>query len=425
MFKRITKLICSGSLLTAALVGCVDMAGSSDPSESRLGQSAAALKTQADCPSGSHVIIGTEGDDNITGTNADDCILGLGGNDTISGGNGNDSIFGGPGKDTVNGGNGSDSIYGEDGSDAIHGGNGDDSIYGGDGNDVIEGDNGNDVIFAGAGSDVVSGGNGDDSVQGNDGNDVIAGDNGNDTLSGDAGDDTLLAGNGSGVLDGGDGADTCSLAGSSCEQIESPPSCASDSMCSSGQLCAAPVDICVSCPADAEHYVDVDGWVGGPYSGAYALYNNHYLENKIYSEVGQHFVANSSGVLAGVSFNCARSWYSPITRVRVSVHEFDPASGTTGARVGSGDFDVTGISGDIFNPTDQFFEICGRLQAGRSYLASVAILEATGGLALTLELNESSYPSGEAWTRPSASEPVWQSSGFGDDVDFRIWLASD
>ena len=390
--------------------------------------------TQADCPSGSHVIIGTEGDDNIVGTNSSDCILGLGGNDTISGGNDNDSIFGGPGNDTINGGNGNDSIHGEDGNDTIHGGNGNDSIHGEDGNDVIDGDNGNDVISAGAGNDVVSGGNGNDLIQGNDGSDVIAGDNGNDALAGDAGEDTLVAGNGNDMLNGGDGLDTCSQTGSNCEQIESPPPCVSDSMCSSGQLCIAPVEICVSCPADSERYVDVDGWVDGPYIGAFANVNSRYLEDPMaYNEVGQSFVATASGTLAGVSFNCSRSRYDEITQVRVSVHVFDPASGRTGAQVGSGDFDVSSTSTDIFDPTDQFFGICGRqIEAGRSYLVSVAILKATFPIPFIYQANES-YPLGGMWNRDSASDPVWQSYAFTDeagnvvdsDVDFRIWLNSN
>jgi hypothetical protein len=151
-----------------------------------------------------------------------------------------------------------------------------------------------------------------------------------------------------------------------------------------------------------------------------------------YNEIGQSFVATSSGALAGVSFNCSRSRYDETTQVRVSVHEFDPASGTTGAQVGSGDFDVSEISIDIFNPTDRFFRICGRpLEAGRTYLASIAMIKATFPLPFTVQANES-YALGGMWNRDSASDAVWQSYAVTDagnlidpDIDFRIWSESN
>ena len=403
MFGRISIFTISGSLLTTVAVGCVDISGGSEPHETRVAQSATALMTQADCPSGSHVIVGTEGDDNIVGTDGADCIVGLGGNDTINGGNGNDLIFGGPG------------------NDVIHGGNGNDSIYGEDGNDVIDGSNGNDAIFAGAGNDVVSGGNGNDSILGEDGNDTITGNNGDDALFGGLGDDTLVAGNGTDTLNGENGLDTCSQAGADCEQIQTPPSCQADSACSAGQLCVAPVDMCVRCTADPDPFVDVDGWVGGPYSGAFGNFDDD--SDGVYNEIGQSFVASSSGTLAGVSFNCTHSRYDAKTLVRVFVHEFDPDTGTTGVQVGSGDFDVSDISIDLLEPSDRFFALCGRrLEAGRTYLVSTQVREASFLIAFTLQANVS-YPFGGMWVR-NPGDSVWQSYG-DDDSDFRIWLNSN
>jgi Ca2+-binding RTX toxin-like protein len=72
---------------------------------------------------------GTDGNDNITGTNVDDRINAKPGNDTvsaragddvISGGSGNDHVRGGPGDDTINGGTGADSLAGGSGDDRIN-----------------------------------------------------------------------------------------------------------------------------------------------------------------------------------------------------------------------------------------------------------------------------------------------------------------
>lgn len=126
-----------------------------------------------------NLIVGTEGNDNLTGTNSPDLIFGLGGNDTIAGGNGADCLVGG------------------------------------DGNDVIGGDqnaeNQHDVLLGGPGDDRLDGGNGKDLQYGGDGHDRLDGRNGNDDLYGDAGDDWLLGSNSTDLLDGGshEDGDTC------------------------------------------------------------------------------------------------------------------------------------------------------------------------------------------------------------------------
>ncbi|MGB3911058.1 MAG: ExeM/NucH family extracellular endonuclease [Pseudolysinimonas sp.] len=82
-------------------------------------------------------IIGTDGDDALTGTNRPDVIMGLGGDDVIRGLNGADVICGGAGDDQISGGNGDDILIGGFGADEIVGGNGDDDLIGGPGEDQL------------------------------------------------------------------------------------------------------------------------------------------------------------------------------------------------------------------------------------------------------------------------------------------------
>jgi len=63
-------------------------------------------------------ILGTDGDDVLTGSPFDDIICGFGGNDRIDGGDGNDVLFGGEGDDELVGGAGNDCLIGGPGDDA-------------------------------------------------------------------------------------------------------------------------------------------------------------------------------------------------------------------------------------------------------------------------------------------------------------------
>jgi Ca2+-binding RTX toxin-like protein len=135
----------------------------------------------ADVPDGfDYLIMGTQGDDQLTGTDGRDYIMAVGGNNVIAGGDGDDEIHGG------------------DGNDRLFGNNGDDVIFGGAGNDVLAGGHGDDVLF---------GGEGDDGLFGGSGNDTLFGEGGNDTLFGDDGDDILDGGEGTNYLNGGQGND--------------------------------------------------------------------------------------------------------------------------------------------------------------------------------------------------------------------------
>jgi len=89
-------------------------------------------------PSMPHYIIGTSGNDNISGDDNVDIIYGLDGDDLLDGKNGDDFLIGGAGNDTLNGGDGSDTLSGGSGDDNLNGGAGNDSyIYDGDGADVV------------------------------------------------------------------------------------------------------------------------------------------------------------------------------------------------------------------------------------------------------------------------------------------------
>jgi len=415
MYKRSAGLVFSAGVLAIVILGCSRMPDGADPSPSVLGHSSSALYSSGDCPAGSNVIVGTFGDDTIVGTNGNDCILGLDGNDIIHGGNGSDVLWGGPGNDTLYGDNGNDAIYGEEGED------------------VIQGNNGNDVIFGGPGSDIISGGNGNDSLDGEGGNDVITGNNGNDTLSGGYGNDMLMGSNGNDSFDGGDGLDDCAGAGVRCEPLAAPSSCSSGATCGLGQRCLPDVGVCVSCLADsdcsvacvpmigcsavscpaAQPYVDVDGWYDGPYFGANGSVGG------IYPVFGQSFVANANGRLAGVSFRGGRS--ADISQVHVSVYEFDPASGMSGANIGGRNFDVSGASLLLEDPTDEFFEICGgEMLAGRSYIATIEALNAGWVRGFFVLASHEIRPSGGMWFQES-DNAVWQAFG-PEDSAFRVWL---
>lgn len=160
-----------------------------------------------------NLIIGTDGDDVLHGTNGRDIIIGLDGDDTIHGLGGDDSIAGCDGDDTIDGGSGDDEMVGdafgffgnpraEGGNDTLDGGNGNDLVWGGAGDDVVMGGNGDDFVVGHQGDDMVYGNDGSDAVLGGFGDDVVMGGNGKDFVSGGWGNDTLSGGNGKDFLNG-------------------------------------------------------------------------------------------------------------------------------------------------------------------------------------------------------------------------------
>ncbi len=206
------------------------------------------------------LVLGTPGDDTITGFNTDDTIDGGDGNDTINGGGGSDTITGGRGNDTLSGGGGDDTfIYRRgDGNDTIQenyaNGYNDRLVFtdinvqnvslvrsGSDVRLIIRestpgaGDGGSillkseldidiwrttgieQIIFADgtawqntdlAAKILTQANPGDDDVVGFNGNDVIDTGDGNDIIHAGSGNDTITGGRGDDVLYGEGGSDT-------------------------------------------------------------------------------------------------------------------------------------------------------------------------------------------------------------------------
>jgi Ca2+-binding RTX toxin-like protein len=80
------------------------------------------ILTDADLDVRGYEMLGTGGNDTLTGSNCKDFIFGNNGNDTLSGANGDDVIDGGDGTDTIKGGNGNDVLDGGAGGDILYGG---------------------------------------------------------------------------------------------------------------------------------------------------------------------------------------------------------------------------------------------------------------------------------------------------------------
>jgi len=78
-------------------------------------------------------LIGTAGDDVLTGRGNADTLSGLGGNDTLQGGGGDDRLDGGAGNDILLGGDGNDTLIGGPGADTLTGGAGNDRFVFADG----------------------------------------------------------------------------------------------------------------------------------------------------------------------------------------------------------------------------------------------------------------------------------------------------
>ncbi len=214
-------------------------------------------------------VIGTSGDDILTGTSSANTIIGGAGDDTIKGSGGGDDLQGGTGTrdtldysdidvaltvnlatnvsslgDTISG---FENIFGGDGNDTLTGTSGANQINGGFGNDVLRGNAGLDEVTAGEGDDIIFGGDdgdfinggfgtdtvtyahqssgvtatldrfnpaGNDDLQdvenltGSSGDDVLTGTSGSNIILGGAGDDIIADTRGSDTLDGGDGIDT-------------------------------------------------------------------------------------------------------------------------------------------------------------------------------------------------------------------------
>lgn len=111
--------------------------------------------------------------ENLIGSRGNDALTGDAGANSLAGGAGNDSLWGGEGDDTLEGGNGNDRLWGGLGNDVLSGGSGNDRLWGDDGRDVLRGGNGNDILYGGRGNDRLDGGKGDDQLYGGTGADTF------------------------------------------------------------------------------------------------------------------------------------------------------------------------------------------------------------------------------------------------------------
>ncbi len=159
-------------------------------------------------------VYGSDFNDSITGTAANEFLYGEDGNDTINGGDGIDRIYGGDGNDIQRGQGGSDTLYGSAGSDQLNGGTGFDiARYTNAATGVIVnmatggtgGDAAGDTYF---GIEAVYGSGFNDDITGNTSANQLRGLGGDDTLNGGAGNDSLYGGAGADAMDGGTGIDT-------------------------------------------------------------------------------------------------------------------------------------------------------------------------------------------------------------------------
>lgn len=174
---------------------------------------------------------GTNGDDNIKGTDQADEIYGEAGKDTLKGMAANDKVFGGADDDTLYGddtagtaASGDDNVQGEGGNDKVFGGPDKDVVKGGPGNDTVQGEVGADLVHGGEDDDTVSGadplnatlGDGANKVYGDNGNDEVLGGSNADDLYGGSGEDFILGGpverDAPDIVYGGDGDDEISVA---------------------------------------------------------------------------------------------------------------------------------------------------------------------------------------------------------------------
>ena len=121
------------------------------------------------------VVVGTNGNDNQTASDAWDHFFGRDGNDQFAGLGGDDILNGDAGDDELDGGEGMDRLDGGMGEDHLIGGAEADELMGMDGNDVLEEGAGHGMIEGGMGDDLITGGTGADAfiVSPDSGNDIV------------------------------------------------------------------------------------------------------------------------------------------------------------------------------------------------------------------------------------------------------------
>ncbi len=228
-------------------------------------------------------VIGSTGNDTLSGNGSPNILTGLIGNDQIEGRGGNDTVIPGQGNDTSTGAELSDptadptgvdtisfvgsprgvtvdlsasqpqqtgedpignpqttsedtisafeNLIGSAFNDSLTGTEGANSITGSDGNDTINGDAGSDLLDGGNGTDNLNGGAGADILNGGPDNDILNGGADNDIENGQDGNDKFLqeaAANGADQLNGGTGADVADYSARTAFVNVTPDSVADD-----------------------------------------------------------------------------------------------------------------------------------------------------------------------------------------------------
>ena len=145
------------------------------------------------------MIVGTFGADTIdrSGSLEGEEILARAGDDTVVGSQGDDLISGGAGNDFLLGGEGADLVASMTGNGQLFGGEGDDRLFAGIGNSRLDGGNGDDILVGGTGGDTLLGGAGNDIILGDPAGAMMFG---SDVIDGGPGDDLLAGGGGADVF---------------------------------------------------------------------------------------------------------------------------------------------------------------------------------------------------------------------------------
>jgi Ca2+-binding RTX toxin-like protein len=132
------------------------------------------------CHGAPATIVGTAGNDVVTGTPGPDVIVTGGGRDWVRARGGDDVVCAGAARDVVSAGPGDDSVHAGAARDSVFGGDGDDTVTGGLKADIVTGGNGNDTVTGSAGNDTIFGHDGDDQLVGSTGSDTCRGGSGRD-----------------------------------------------------------------------------------------------------------------------------------------------------------------------------------------------------------------------------------------------------
>ena len=167
-FSGIETIVGGGSRVNLLLSGGVDSYDGTNSRHDFIDFRASGTGVNYELGAGNDMLVGIEG---VLGSHGDDMLTGDGARNILSGLRGDDTLRGLDGNDLIRGVNGHDNMIGGKGSDRILGGNGRDKLRGSGGDDKLSGDGGRDRVIGGAGDDKLFGGKGNDRLIGGKGQD--------------------------------------------------------------------------------------------------------------------------------------------------------------------------------------------------------------------------------------------------------------